>query len=125
MVAAGFLHDFKEDTTVPFETIQQLISPEVSFIVSWLTNSSKGSSAPRAERKAADRRKLSDAPWEAKLIKLLDRIDNLRDMEGAPPSFKTMYADESFLLVDVIGDADADLRKELLAAANALIPKMD
>jgi len=49
-----------------------------------------------------------------KIIKLLDRIDNLQEMAGAPGSFMRKYCEESRLLVEVIGDADPELKAELL-----------
>ena len=47
-------------------------------------------------------------------------IDNLRDMDGAPPEFLLRYLQESRLLAEVIGDADKELMAELLGMIESL-----
>lgn len=120
MVAAAFLHDVVEDTTVRPSEIAQATSQAVAEMVVWMTNPSKGSKLSRAERKAMDREHLSKAPREVKIIKMLDRIDNLSEMDGAQGSFVALYVNESILLAEVVGDADSDLQKELIEAAKSL-----
>jgi len=102
VIAAAFLHDADEDTSYKIPAIRRDFGEEVADLVAWLTNPSKGSKASRAERKAMDRAHIEDAPDEAKLLKGLDRLDNLEDMKGAEDSFKTLYAKESLLLADSI-----------------------
>lgn len=114
MVAAAFLHDVVEDTGHPLSEIAAEFGPEVAATVGELTNPSKGSSAPRDERKRRDREHLAQVSMEAKVIKLLDRIDNLREMRGASRSFVETYCNESRALAEVVGEADAELKKELL-----------
>jgi hypothetical protein len=75
----------------------------------------------RAERKRIDRDHLAKAPPEAKVIKMLDRLDNLAEMELAPAEFKTLYGEESLLLAQAVGDADPKLRDNLVNSARALI----
>jgi len=123
MVAAAFLHDVVEDTTVLIETIRRETNPEVAGFVRWMTNPSKGLKILRAERKKMDREHLARAPWQVKIIKLIDRIDNLTEMTGAPEDFARLYADESFRLVEAIGEADTGLKAELIERALALLPK--
>lgn len=120
MVAAAYLHDVLEDTDVRPAVIEQTFGSEVLKLVLGLTNPSKGSKAPRPERKMMDRQWLSAQSTQVKLIKLLDRIDNLREMSGAEDSFRKVYASESLLLASAIGDADAELREELERLARAL-----
>jgi hypothetical protein len=55
------------------------------------------------------------ASREAKILKLLDRIDNLRDTEGLAPKFLAIYLEESRLLAEAIGNVDQGLKEELLA----------
>jgi len=104
MVAAAYLHDVLEDTTVTREEIEEATNAQVGFYVDCMTNKSKGTGLPRAERKALDRRHLSEIPAEVKLIKIIDRIDNLMEMVGATNDFKRLYAEESLLLADVLGN---------------------
>ena len=114
MVAAAFLHDVVEDTPHTLEEVSAGFGSDVARLVDELTNPSKGSKAPRLERKQQDRDHLALVSVEAKIIKLVDRIDNLQEMAEAPESFREKYFEESRLLVEVIGDVDPDLKAEVL-----------
>jgi (p)ppGpp synthase/HD superfamily hydrolase len=118
MVAAAYLHDVMEDTSITREEIEAETNPQVGFYVDCMTNKSKGSDLPRAERKAIDRKHLAEIPAEVKQIKALDRIDNLLDCTGAPVDFKTLYSQESLLLADVLGSGP--LVDELRALAQKM-----
>jgi (p)ppGpp synthase/HD superfamily hydrolase len=120
MVAAAFLHDVVEDTPYSTADVSHEFGPEVARLVEELTNPSKGMKAPRRERKRLDRQHLTVVSAEAKIIKLLDRIDNLQEMATAPDGFRRVYCEESRLLADVIGDADSELRAELLDCVERL-----
>lgn len=120
MVAAAFLHDVLEDTQVRPSEITQATNEKVTELVVWMTNPSKGSKLSRAERKAMDREHLQKAPRQVKVIKMLDRIDNLSEMRGAEGSFVGLYVNESLMLAEVVGDADESLKKELIETAKAL-----
>lgn len=104
MVAAAYLHDVLEDTTTTRDEIEGVTNPQVGFYVDLLTNKSKGSALPREERKALDRKHLAEAPIQVRQIKALDRIDNLLEMVDAPKDFRKLYAAESILLADALGD---------------------
>jgi (p)ppGpp synthase/HD superfamily hydrolase len=113
-VAAAVLHDTVEDCKVTFEELNESFGPIVATIVRALTNPSKGSDGNRTTRKEIDRKHLMCCPTEVKIIKLIDRIDNVRDMAGGDVGFKRLYAQESILLAEAIGDAHLDLKSELL-----------
>lgn len=119
MVAAAYLHDVLEDTTMTRDEIERATSPQVGFYVDWMTNKSKGLSLPRAERKAMDRKRLMEAPIQVKQIKLIDRIDNLTEMAGAKDDFKKVYAEESIQLAEAIGSGP--LGEELMSLAKELL----
>lgn len=107
-IAAAFLHDVIEDTDI--ETLADSFSPTVVSIVSELTNSEQGN---RAERKRKYNLKLAAASQAAKIIKLLDREDNLLDMpEGE--TFRRIYAKETKALIEAIGHADKEIAARLL-----------
>ena len=114
MVAAAFLHDVVEDTPHTLDEIVAEFGPDVARLVAELTSPSKGMKAPRHERKQIDRDHLVTVSREAKILKLLDRIDNLQEMAEAPGGFRRKYCEESRLLAEAIGDADPDLKAELL-----------
>ena len=117
MCKAAWLHDVIEDC--PKITKERIIdeTDESTYnLVLELTNPSKGSKAPRAVRKRQDRDHLAIASWEAKIIKLVDRIVNLSDVHQSPDKdFAVLYAQESELLLDCIKDADESLTKELMS----------
>ena len=121
-VAAAFLHDVLEDTKVHMVTLEEKFGTKVTQLVIALTNVSKGLvNTPRAERKKMDREWLArNGNPEVKRIKMLDRIDNLRDIESLDEDFIKLYAQESLLLAEAIGDADLALKKELIDTANNL-----
>lgn len=119
LVAAAYLHDVLED--VPWATremIEAATNAQVGFYVDCMTNRSKDSGLPRAARKAMDREHLAKVPDEVKLIKALDRIDNLIDCAPAPADFKRTYSQESLLLADVLGSGP--LVDELRAIAQKM-----
>ncbi|MEI8270094.1 MAG: HD domain-containing protein [bacterium] len=103
--SASYLHDVLEDCpNITEKDIENISNKNVLKIVKELTNPSKGIKAPRAERKKMDRDHLSVVSWEAKLIKLCDRICNLRDFkrECKDEKFLNLYADESRLLLECL-----------------------
>ena len=106
MIAAGYLHDVVEDCGVKVKEIEAEFGAKVAALVSGLTNPSKGMKASRAERKRVDREHLSSQPKEVKVIKLVDRIDNIREMDGADTDFKSTYAKETLLLIPCLHGGD-------------------
>jgi (p)ppGpp synthase/HD superfamily hydrolase len=126
MVMAAFLHDTVEDTQTTFEDIRFLFGNRITNLVIDLTDpcctgladTCKGK--PRAERKAIARGYLQGTCREARIIKMIDRIDNLRDMPLTPPnSYTKMYLEESLLLAKAIGSADLTLMVELIDLCEA------
>lgn len=119
MVKAAWTHDVLEDC--PQISKQQLThaTDEATYnLVMELTNPSKGIKAPRAVRKQMDRDHLKSVSYEAKIIKLIDRIENLKDtineLNETNSEFAKLYASESQLLLNCIEDADEGLAAELL-----------
>lgn len=112
-VSAALLHDVVEDSGVSVDEIDDLFGPAVARLVWELSNPSKGSKLPRAERKKMDREHISKISSMAKVIKLLDRIDNVSELEGADDDFKFLYAEESLKLLEVLQGASAALENIL------------
>lgn len=121
MIAAAWLHDVVEDTNVRPDEIEAACGLDVRTLVGWLTNPSKGSPLPRAQRKAMDRDHLAQAPWAARVIKLIDRTDNLNDMYLAPFAFAKMYHAESMALLEVLRGTDLYLEQEYIVAAAKML----
>ena len=114
MVAAAYLHDVLEDTGTTVEELRSKFGTQVAELVDSLTNKSKETGLPRAERKRLDKERISEICYRAKLIKLMDRIDNLREIDLANDAeFAKMYANESLSLLEVLRDVDDELTIEL------------
>ncbi len=122
MICAALLHDVVEDCDVEIDYILERFGPVVANLVDELTNKTKGSEEPRAVRKQKDRDRLKQAMPQTKLLKLLDRIDNLKEMAGAPDDFKRKYAQESIALAVAIGQDYPQLGGRIVELANQLNP---
>jgi hypothetical protein len=122
MVQAAFLHDTREDLPEHY-TLNQLegrirreCGEEALALVVELTNVKvykEGRRVPRREQKQLDWERLSKVSKEAKILKMFDRIDNLREMTNALASFKKLYAEESLELLKAVGDGDTDVAFQL------------
>ncbi len=121
-IAAAYCHDLCEDCGITFGTIRDRFGFEVCAIVRELTNESKQHpDLNRAARKRMDFDNLSRASMVAKRIKAIDRIDNLREMQGAPSDFKALYLLESIQLAGVI---DCELSSPYVEELKQLINEM-
>jgi (p)ppGpp synthase/HD superfamily hydrolase len=116
IVAAAWLHDVLEDckdVDVEFATYH----PDVTNLVIQLTNRKvQGPNQPgRAAQKFLDRERLKTASRWAKIIKLCDRIDNVRDLVATCPDrhFIQLYLNESLLLANVLFNHDDPVNKHL------------
>ncbi len=120
MVVAAWLHDTIEDCGV---TSRMLVEAGVAHtaiqLVEQLTNpSKKRDDLNREERKTLDREHLTKVSRDAKMIKLADRADNLREIDlksSEGLAFAKTYVQESTaLLLALRYGADLELEQELL-----------
>lgn len=82
VLIAALLHDTVEDTAISIEDIEREFGTHIAVIVAEVTDDK---SLPKAERK---RLQIVNAPHkspEAKLVKLADKLYNLRDMVAETP----------------------------------------
>ena len=120
-IAAAYLHDVLEDVAIPqsklleySNLILEKCGTTVLNLVLELTKPSVDyPHLPRAKKLEMDWKHLDKVSDRAKRIKLVDRIDNVSDMEGASLNFMRKYADESGHLMILIGNVDLELAKEL------------
>lgn len=115
---AALLHDVLEDTGVSKEGLEQDFGPYVTNLVVELTNPSRSdehAEKPRAERKRIDREHLAKVSAYAKMLKMLDRIDNLQDIASFRSKFQRMYIQESGELFKVLQNANWAIAKELMS----------
>ncbi len=97
-VAAGLLHDTVEDTFTTIEEIQQKFGPDIARLVDGLTKISKISLATREEQQAENFRKMLLAMAKdirIVLIKLADRLHNMRTLQYLPAENQTKVAQET------------------------------
>ena len=88
VLAASFLHDLIEDTKTDYDDIMNKFrDKEIADIVAVLT---KDKTLSEKVREKMFNKKLKNAGWKAKVIKLADIYDNLCDMDSwqAPKSEK-------------------------------------
>lgn len=82
VIIAALLHDTVEDTDTTFEEIETQFGTEVCNIVKEVTDDK---SLPKAERKRLQIENAPKCSHKAKLIKLADKLYNLRDLQKAIP----------------------------------------
>lgn len=83
VLAAALLHDTIEDTDATVEELEAAFGKEITTIVLEVTDDK---SLPKAERKRLQVEHACSISHRAKLVKLADKICNLRDMSVSPPA---------------------------------------
>ena len=97
-IAAGLLHDSVEDTSVTIVDIRKEFGEQVAHIVEGVTKISKIDFATREEQQAENLRKMMLAMIDdirVVLIKLADRLHNMRTLEHLPPDRQQKIAKET------------------------------
>jgi guanosine-3',5'-bis(diphosphate) 3'-pyrophosphohydrolase len=97
-VAAGLLHDTIEDTTVTSEEIKSLFGEEVAMLVDGMTKLSRMELQSREQREADNFRKMIVAMAKdirVILIKLADRLHNMRTLKSLSPEKQKRIAQET------------------------------
>jgi GTP diphosphokinase / guanosine-3',5'-bis(diphosphate) 3'-diphosphatase len=83
VLAAAILHDTIEDTETTEAELRQLFGNEITGIVLEVTDNKN---LEKAERKRLQIEHAAHASPKAKLVKLADKICNLRDIASNPPA---------------------------------------
>jgi GTP pyrophosphokinase len=97
-VAAGLLHDSVEDTSVTIVDIRKEFGEQVAHIVEGVTKISKIDFATKEEQQAENLRKMMLAMVDdirVVLIKLADRLHNMRTLEHLEPERQQKIAKET------------------------------
>jgi len=97
-ITAGILHDIIEDTDTPLSTIKEEFGEEIAMLVNGVTKLSKISFKTREEQQAENFRKMFLAMAEdvrVILIKLADRLNNMRTLQYIPPHKRVKVARET------------------------------
>ena len=83
VIAAALLHDTVEDTETTPEELVREFGPAIASIVAEVTDDK---TLEKAERKRLQVIKSPTKSHSAKLVKLADKICNLRDIAASPPA---------------------------------------
>ncbi|MFV0388855.1 MAG: RelA/SpoT family protein [Pyrinomonadaceae bacterium] len=97
-VATGLLHDVVEDTLVDLETIKSYFGEEIAQLVDGLTKIAHISDLTKEEQQAENVRKMVLAmatDVRVVLIKLADRLHNMRTMEFLKPEKRARISQET------------------------------
>jgi GTP pyrophosphokinase len=97
-VATGLLHDVVEDTLVDLDTIRKYFGEEIAHLVDGLTKIAQISNISREEQQAENVRKMLLAMVDdvrIVLIKLADRLHNMRTLQYLNPEKRKRIAEET------------------------------
>ncbi len=97
-VAAGLLHDTIEDTSATTEEVRSVFGDEVAALVDGMTKLSRMELQSREQREAENFRKMIVAmanDIRVILIKLADRLHNMRTLKFLPPEKQKRIAQET------------------------------
>jgi guanosine-3',5'-bis(diphosphate) 3'-pyrophosphohydrolase len=120
VLCAAVLHDTIEDTETTAEEVEASFGVCVRDIVLAVSDDK---SLPKAERKRLQIQHAGSVRVEAKLVKLADKIANLRDLVDHPPrdwsmERKRAYCDWALAVVDQLRGTHSELER-LFDAAHA------
>jgi len=104
VIASAILHDTVEDTDTTPQELQAQFGEAIAAIVMEVTDDKR---LPKAERKRLQVETASTLSYPARLVKLADKICNLRDVHASPPA-----------------DWDLQRRREYFDWAQAVIDRM-
>ena len=106
ILATAALHDVLEDTPTPAEALEKAFGPVVLAWVRSLTlpPEAHGEGVPLAVKTRYLLEELETQPWEALLVKVCDRWDNLMDMGAAPwgPSRREGFRQQTVEWVEAV-----------------------
>lgn len=113
-MAVCWLHDCMEDQGVTYSSLTDRFGAEVAYGVQMLSDMETGN---RAQRKAASRIRLGNAPGWVQTIKCADLISNTSSIVLHDPKFAVTYLEEKRLLLEALTKAD----HRLLAMAKSVV----
>lgn len=113
VLITAILHDTVEDTATSPEELDARFGPEIRDLVMEVTDDKRLS---REERKARQIRRAGSASERARLVKLADKICNLRDLADSPPHAwdlerRRAYFDWAAAVVDQLRGTHAELER--------------
>jgi guanosine-3',5'-bis(diphosphate) 3'-pyrophosphohydrolase len=121
VLCAALLHDTVEDTETSIDEIVEHFGPDIAAVVAEVTDDKN---LPKEDRKRLQVEKAHAKSDAAKLVKIADKIANLRDMGSTPPADwpaqrLAEYFDWARKVVDRLDVPDPALRAAFDAAYSA------
>jgi len=113
VIAAAWLHDIVEDTSVTVSEVERRFGSDVAKLVDEVTVVGNPESRNRAARSALSRQHFAGVSAAARTIKLADLIDTCRDLSRNEPELLSAYAAEANELLLVLEGGDAHLLAKL------------
>ncbi|XP_060646282.1 guanosine-3',5'-bis(diphosphate) 3'-pyrophosphohydrolase MESH1 isoform X2 [Drosophila nasuta] len=115
VLMAALLHDVVEDTDATFADLERLFGDDITGLVREVTDDK---SLEKMERKRLQIVNAPKASRRAKLIKLADKLDNLRDLQVNTPTGWTEERREAYFVwaqrvVDGLRGTNAALEEQL------------
>ncbi|MEU7740077.1 HD domain-containing protein [Nonomuraea sp. NPDC049158] len=95
VLVAIVLHDVVEDTPCTRADIAERFGAHVAELVAWVTKPSVPAPQDKPAVKAAYLRGLAEAPPQAVLVKLADRVSNVQELHRVPMDFQRRYHRET------------------------------
>jgi GTP pyrophosphokinase len=100
-IVTGLLHDTVEDTLATPEQIEKAFGKEIAFLVEGLTKISRITYGSKVEHQAENFRKMilaMSSDIRILLVRLADRVHNMRTLEFQPPDKQKFIAEETLEL---------------------------
>ncbi|XP_067645501.1 guanosine-3',5'-bis(diphosphate) 3'-pyrophosphohydrolase MESH1 isoform X2 [Eurosta solidaginis] len=115
VLVAALLHDTVEDTDTTFEEIETQFGAEICGLVREVTDDK---SLAKDIRKQLQIQKAANSSFKAKLVKLADKLDNLRDLNSKAPIGWSLERQEQYYVwakkvVDNLRGTNAELERRL------------
>ena len=112
VIVAALLHDTIEDTKTTKQELEEKFGPEIAEIVAEVTDDKSLEKSVRKQRQVEHAAHLS---VRAKIVKLADKISNVRDVATSPPSdwsieCRREYFEWAKRVVDSLGTVNEPLR---------------
>jgi guanosine-3',5'-bis(diphosphate) 3'-pyrophosphohydrolase len=125
VLCAALLHDTVEDTDTTHEELVDAFGSRIACIVAEVTDDKH---LPKAERKRLQIEHAPKISHEAKLVKLADKLVNLRDVAERPPAKwdlarRREYFDWAKQVIDGLRGAPGEEMRRLEAAFDAAYAK--
>jgi (p)ppGpp synthase/HD superfamily hydrolase len=126
VLVAAVLHDVVEDTPCTLADVAAGFGTRVAELVGWVTIPDAGQGEDRQAVRQAHLRRLRDAPPDAILVKLADRMSNVQTLRNLPPREQGPYYEQTVTYIVPLAAAEpwfaawyADWQAELADLAEA------